>query len=107
MPWFYNIEVESCELHVAIYDFEKINLRVVSSFITSCKVILRVANLFGMFEIKLVLKFEVATCFLRAVSCFLWVANLNKLLFALQAVFYKMKIKNFILRVLRVESLRR
>ena len=30
---FYNLRVASCELRVASYDFEKINLRVVSSFL--------------------------------------------------------------------------
>ena len=96
MPWFYNLQVESCQLRVAICDFKKINVRVASSFI-------RVANLFCQLEIKS----WVVSCFLRGASCFLWVANLNKLFFESQVAFYELKIKNFILRVLRVESLRR
>ena len=52
MPWFYNSQIESCELGVAICDFKKINLWFASSFI-------RVSNLFCQLEIKL----GVASCF--------------------------------------------
>ena len=45
--------------------------------------------------------------FLRTASCFLSVANLYKLFYELQVVFHELKIKNFVLRVLQVESLRR
>ena len=33
LTWFYNLQVEKCELRVSICDFKKINLGVESSFI--------------------------------------------------------------------------
>ena len=58
---------------------------------TSCKFILLVGN-------------KIVSC--KLFFCEMRVANLKKF-FGLQVVFYELKIKNFIIRVLRVESLRR
>ena len=55
---------------------------------TSCKVILRVANLFCEFKIKL----RVPSCFLRVASWLLRVQNLRKQFYELQVVFYELKI---------------
>ena len=55
---------------------------------TSCKVILRVVDLFCKLEIKL----RVASCFLQVPSCFFTSCKFQEII--LRVVFYELKIKN-------------
>ena len=51
--WFHNLRVASCELRVVGCDFKKNKFMSGDFLFTSCKVILRVANLLCELEIKL------------------------------------------------------
>ena len=86
MLWFYSLQVESCELRVAICDFKKKNFTSCEFLYMSFKVILWVAHLFCYLDMKL----WVASCFLRDASY-----KFKEIIFRVESC------------VLRVESLRR